>query len=101
MLKGALANDHRSILDPCTSLSSTTPLLRFNMDDQSIFGMWKGLSAAAALLVIFAWSVTKRLASRLPFPPGPRPLPFLGNILDIPREKEALVYNQMAQKYGV
>lgn len=69
------------------------------MGDQLIFGMATGLSVAI-LLGILAWSVAKRLASGLPLPPGPRPLPFVGNMLDIPREKAALVYSQMAKKYG-
>ncbi|THV02863.1 cytochrome P450 [Dendrothele bispora CBS 962.96] len=36
----------------------------------------------------------------LPSPPGPKPLPVIGNILDIPREKEAATYYKMAQEYG-
>ena len=27
-------------------------------------------------------------------------MPLIGNVLDIPREKEPLVYHQMAQRYG-
>ena len=72
------------------------------MNDHLI-GTVQGLSAAAAaavLLAISAWSIAKRSASRLPLPPGPQPLPFVGNMLDIPREKAALVYSQLAQKYG-
>ena len=33
-------------------------------------------------------------------PPGPPPLPFIGNLLDIPRKREVLAYNEMADKYG-
>lgn len=36
----------------------------------------------------------------LPYPPGPRPLPIIGNLLDIPRESSWLVYTPLAKKYG-
>jgi len=36
----------------------------------------------------------------LPFPPGPKPLPLVGNLFDFPRENESVAYLKMAQKYG-
>ena len=36
----------------------------------------------------------------LPYPPGPRPLPIIGNLLDIPMESSWLTYSQLAKKYG-
>jgi hypothetical protein len=36
----------------------------------------------------------------LPYPPGPRPLPLIGNLLDIPAEFSWLLYTQLAKKYG-
>jgi len=36
----------------------------------------------------------------LPYPPGPRPLPIIGNLLDIPRESSWLAYTPLAKKYG-
>ncbi|KAF9070685.1 cytochrome P450 [Rhodocollybia butyracea] len=38
--------------------------------------------------------------SQLPTPPGPKPAPVIGNLFDIPREKESAGYNVMAKKYG-
>lgn len=35
-----------------------------------------------------------------PYPPGPRPLPIIGNLLDIPMESSWLTYSQLAKKYG-
>ena len=36
----------------------------------------------------------------VPYPPGPRPLPIIGNLLDIPMESSWLTYSQLAKKYG-
>lgn len=37
----------------------------------------------------------------LPYPPGPRPLPLIGNILDIPKEFSWLSYTQLSKKHGM
>jgi hypothetical protein len=52
---------------------------------------------AAAILV---WSFLKRSTRHLPFPPGPKPLPAIGNLLDFPSEKEWLVFRQWNEQYG-
>ncbi|KAF9473390.1 hypothetical protein BDN70DRAFT_386326 [Pholiota conissans] len=36
----------------------------------------------------------------LPFPPGPQPLPIIGNVLDIASNNESTVYQRLADKYG-
>jgi hypothetical protein len=36
----------------------------------------------------------------LPYPPGPRPLPLLENLLDVPRLRPWLTYTEWAKKYG-
>jgi hypothetical protein len=36
----------------------------------------------------------------LPYPPGPRPLPFIGNLFDLALENEAAAYFKLARKYG-
>lgn len=33
-------------------------------------------------------------------PPGPRPLPFIGNLLDLPKEDHWLVYQKWSEQYG-
>jgi cytochrome P450 len=37
----------------------------------------------------------------LPYPPGPRPIPLIGNLFDIPKEFSWLEYTQLAKKYGM
>jgi hypothetical protein len=36
----------------------------------------------------------------LSYPPGPRPLPILGNLLEIPKDFPWLAYTQFSKKYG-
>lgn len=36
----------------------------------------------------------------LPYPPGPKPRPVIGNMLDLAAENEAVVYQHLAEKYG-
>ena len=35
-----------------------------------------------------------------PYPPGPRPLPIIGNLLDIPKQFSWLAYSRFSQTYG-
>ncbi len=37
----------------------------------------------------------------LPYPPGPRPLPLIGNLFDIPKEFSWLTYTRLSKKYGM
>lgn len=60
------------------------------------------LSALIALWgAVAIYIVAKRkLWARGPLPPGPKPLPLIGNLLDIPLKNEAVTYNAWANKYG-
>ena len=57
----------------------------------------------AALLVCVIFMLVK-LATRknqlYPYPPGPKGLPLLGNVLDLPSEKNWEAYAKWGQKYG-
>lgn len=37
---------------------------------------------------------------RLPYPPGPRPLPLLGNLLDMPKHRDYETYAKWGKTYG-
>ncbi|KAG6376689.1 cytochrome P450 [Boletus reticuloceps] len=43
---------------------------------------------------------SRRLRTQYSLPPGPKPLPLIGNLLDIPLKNEATTYNAWAKKYG-
>ena len=37
----------------------------------------------------------------LPYPPGPRPFPLIGNLFDIPKEFSWLSYTELSKKHGM
>jgi hypothetical protein len=37
----------------------------------------------------------------LPYPPGPRPLPIVGNVFDIPKHSSWLAYSKFSKIYGI
>ncbi|TFK85205.1 cytochrome P450 [Polyporus arcularius HHB13444] len=56
--------------------------------------------AVAALVIVLLRSRRSRRGRGLPLPPGPKPLPFLGNLLDIPKEQPWVTYRDWAEQYG-
>jgi hypothetical protein len=57
------------------------------------------LTALAAICTLCF--VRNKKAGRLPFPPGPKPLPVIGNLRDLPSKDEAATYNKWAKEYGL
>ncbi|KAI0263944.1 cytochrome P450 [Gloeopeniophorella convolvens] len=58
-------------------------------------------SAAVLLCIALLTSVIKNRKRRgLLYPPGPRPWPIIGNLLDIPKTHSWLTYIEMGEKYG-
>jgi hypothetical protein len=55
-----------------------------------------------ALLSLAAIQVIRdhRRRGGRPYPPGPRPLPIIGNLLDIPKQFSWLAYSKFSQTYG-
>lgn len=69
------------------------------MDTRKLPEIAIGLTALTALGAL-TWSLAKRSEARLPLPPGPKSLPLIGNLLDMPGEKDWLVYREWAKTYG-
>ncbi|KDQ63502.1 hypothetical protein JAAARDRAFT_147890 [Jaapia argillacea MUCL 33604] len=57
-----------------------------------------GAIAIASLVAYVLWSTSQ--APRLPLPPGPKGLPFIGNVRDLPKELPWLTYTEWAANYG-
>lgn len=72
----------------------------------SLRGMEPSTSIAIVVLVaVFVMAINRqrndrRNPKRLPHPPGPKPLPVLGNFLDIPRNFVSGPYQKMAKEHG-
>ncbi|KAI0064828.1 CyP450 monooxygenase [Artomyces pyxidatus] len=58
------------------------------------------LIVIAASLLFLTIFVQRRKQRNLPYPPGPRPLPIVGNLFDVPKESSWLVYTEWAKTYG-
>jgi hypothetical protein len=56
-----------------------------------------------ALLVAVLYFIKQLVVARptLPFPPGPRGLPFVRNLLDWPSSNECDTFTEWAHKYGI
>lgn len=54
-----------------------------------------------AIIVLLVAYYRKRGQRRgLPYPPGPKPWPLVGNLFDIARSNEAAAYQLLAKQYG-
>lgn len=56
------------------------------------------------VLTVLSTQFIKRCFSQLhslPYPPGPKPRPFIGNARDIPTTKPWLTYANWAKQYGI
>ena len=56
---------------------------------------------AAIIVLVLIWN-GQRSGAKMPFPPGPKGLPFLGNILDIPGDVPIWqTFTTVAEKFSM
>ena len=62
-------------------------------------GIYAGLLFSIAT---FVWYSRRgpRNPENLPYPPGPKPLPLIGNVYDVPRDVPWKVFEEWGRKYG-
>ncbi|KAI0301726.1 cytochrome P450 [Multifurca ochricompacta] len=87
-MKSINATEETRYFCPATVLVMASPL--------SIFDLVVLLSSLIAFQAVRDY----RRRGGVPYPPGPRPLPVLGNLLHIPKEHSWLTYTQYSKKYG-
>ncbi|KAG9015658.1 hypothetical protein FRB90_004578 [Tulasnella sp. 427] len=58
------------------------------------------VAGTVALFTLLLWHQRRTSKQQLPYPPGPPPLPLIGNVLDMPQSKFALTWTEYAEKYG-
>lgn len=65
-------------------------------------GLFPAYAAAVALVLIVICHLTlTRRKSSFPLPPGPKPLPFVGNALELPREYQERTFLAWGRQYGM
>lgn len=50
--------------------------------------------------LVFIWGLFRRNRNNAPLPPGPRGLPLIGNLLDMPSDNEWFTFAQWGKEYG-
>jgi hypothetical protein len=58
------------------------------------------LVSAVGAVFVFSWLMRRKPSSGLPLPPGPKPLPLIGNLLDMPQEKDWKTFHEWSERYG-
>ena len=66
------------------------------MSSTFVVGVSVAIAAIGTVWVQRRWINPKQL----PYPPGPPPLPLIGNLLDMPQAYYWLTYAEMGKKYG-
>ena len=60
------------------------------------FLAYVAISCTFALFFLSKWLSVKKL----PLPPGPKPLPLIGNLLDMPRTHACTVFQKWGKEFG-
>jgi hypothetical protein len=81
-------------------ISSLVPLPAVHLDDVLLRDL---VLAGLAVVILFLWLFVfnrKTNPGGLPFPPGPKPLPLVGNIFHLNTAEPWLSYTAWKKKYG-
>ena len=55
----------------------------------------------AAIIFVGLWIVTRKKNGGLPYPPGPKGLPLIENVLDLNVKEPHVTYTKWAEQYGL
>jgi hypothetical protein len=66
----------------------------------SVVSLMSALVLVSSLATFFAIRDYQRRRG-VPYPPGPRPLPLIGNLLDIPKEFPWLTFTRLSKEHGM
>ena len=66
----------------------------------SVVSLMSALVLVSSLATFFAIRGYQRRQG-VPYPPGPRPLPLIGNLLDIPKEFPWLTFTRLSEEHGM
>ena len=58
------------------------------------------IAVCTAVLVAITISYLNQRRNRYPYPPGPKGLPILGNLLDIPEQRQWITYARWGRESG-
>ncbi|KAI9449573.1 cytochrome P450 [Lactarius psammicola] len=58
------------------------------------------LPVAAFLLAAFSYAMHRMRSRGLPYPPGPKRIPIIGNLLDMPSHEEWVTYEKWSDQFG-
>ncbi|KAF4616051.1 hypothetical protein D9613_011353 [Agrocybe pediades] len=82
----------------CLQRTNNSPTLVLHRPQMNLL-VWNIVSIFSFLFLVYLvrWTLAYKRNNR---PPGPRPLPLLGNLLDMPRKKEWETFAKWAKQYG-
>lgn len=55
----------------------------------------------AFALAYVLWRLLIKKSKNLPYPPGPKGIAFVGNLFDVPLDRQWLGYKRMSERYCV
>jgi len=56
--------------------------------------------STTVIIALLLWKYVMSRKQRRSYPPGPKPLPLIGNLLDFPMQDVANVYVEWGKKYN-